>query len=147
MSNTNADVAWPGRTGRLTDLRFLFRAVAILEAVYAIAGLMPPRLVAPATGWMLSADGHWITKLLALSLATQAWIAWILRDNPHLAVARGLAFYQLASATADWIMWLALGGDGIFATAQARVGVLAAIPSHYLLGVLLLVAARREART
>jgi hypothetical protein len=53
------------------------------------------------TGWVLSADGQWLTKLLGLALAAQAWVAWTLRNQPHPGVAKGLAFYQLASATAD----------------------------------------------
>ncbi len=132
--------------GRLTDLRFLLRVTAWLEAFYAVAGLMPPRLVTPTTGWVLSPDGQWIVKLLAVSLATQAAIAWTMRDAPHLGVVRALAFYQFASSAVDGALWWLLADEGIFANAQARVGVLAAIPSHTALGVLLLVALRREAR-
>jgi hypothetical protein len=50
---------------------------------------------------VLSADGQWLTKLLGLAFFTQAWIAWILRNEPHLSVAKALAVYQLASPTAD----------------------------------------------
>jgi len=125
------------------DLRLILTVIAIVEAFYAIAGLMPPRLVLPMTGWVLSSDGQWTTKLLAVALATQAITAWAIRDRPHLGVAKALAFYQLASATVDWTMWIALAHDGIFSSGQARVGVLAAIPSHYALGVWLLVGIRR----
>jgi hypothetical protein len=107
-----------------------------MEALYALAGVMPPGLVFPATGWVLSPDGHWITKLLAMSLAAQAAIAWTLRDSPHRGVAKALAFYQFASATTDWVMWLLMSSEGIFSNPLARAGVLVAIPTHYLCGVL-----------
>lgn len=133
---------------RLTDLKFLFRLVAVVELVYAGIGMIPPRLVGPATGWVLSPDGHWVAKILAVSLATQAWVAWTLRDRPDRGVALGLAFYQFASATVDWVMALALADDGIFATRQAQIGVMIASPTHYLIGALLLIAAlRKEDRT
>jgi hypothetical protein len=121
---------------RLSDLRFLFRVVVALELVYAlVAVLTPPAQVENVTGWVLTADGQWLTKLLGLALASQAWVAWTLRDEPHLGVARGLAFYQLASATADWVMWIWLTDDGIFSNGAAIVVV--AIVTHYLLGFLL----------
>jgi hypothetical protein len=125
---------------KIVDLRFLFTAVAVLEVFYAIAGAMPPSLVEPATGWVLSPDGHWITKLLSVALAAQALVAWTLRATPHLGVAKALAFYQVASATVDWIVWLTV--DGAFASLQAKVGVVLAIPTHYALGVLLLIGVR-----
>jgi len=31
-----------------------------------------------------------LTKLLGLALASQAWVAWVLRNEPHLGVAKGL---------------------------------------------------------
>jgi hypothetical protein len=127
---------------RIDDLRFLFRVVVVLEVLYAVAGMMPPDLVAPATGWLLNPYGHWITKLLAVALASQALTAWVLRDEPHLGVATALASYQVGSATVDWVMWLSMADEGLFAGAQARVGVLFAIPSHYLLGILLFRAVR-----
>jgi hypothetical protein len=105
---------------RLSDLRFLFRVVVGLEALYAlVAVLTPPSQVENVTGWVLTADGQWLTKLLGLALASQAWVAWTLRNEPHLGVAKGLAFYQLASATADWVMWIWLEDDGIFPTARS----------------------------
>jgi hypothetical protein len=135
---------------RLTDLPFLFRIVALVELTYGVLGLVPPRLVTPLTGWVLNADGHWITKLLAVSLFVQGWIAWTLRDSPHIGVAQALAAYQFASATTDWVMWLSMANEGIFATTQARVGVVCAIATHYLLGVLIAIAIRstkHKART
>jgi hypothetical protein len=74
-------------------------------------------------------------QLLGLALASQAWVAWVLRNEPHLGVAKGLAFYQLASATADWIMWIWLADDGVFSNGQ--VIVVLAIITHYALGLLL----------
>jgi hypothetical protein len=121
---------------RLSDLGFLFRVVAGLELAYAlVAVLTPPGQVEAVTGWVLTPDGQWLTKLLGLALASQAWVAWTLRNNPHLGVARGLAFYQLASATADWVMWIWLADDGIFSGGTAIVVL--AIITHYMLGLLL----------
>ena len=126
---------------RLSDLRFLFRLVVGLELVYAlVAVLTPPSQVEAVTGWVLTADGQWLTKLLGLALASQAWVAWTLRNEPHLGVAKGLAFYQLASATADWVLWIWLADEGIFSGGTAIV--VAAIVTHYLLGALLVRAIR-----
>ena len=122
---------------RLSELGFLFMLVAVLELGYGLVGLLPPDQVGSLTGWRLSADGQWITKLLALALLSQAWVAWTLRRQPHLGVAVALAFYQLASATADWVMWIVLAEDGVFASATARGLVVAAIASHYGLGLLM----------
>ena len=127
---------------RLSNLGFLFRAVAGLELVYAIvAVLTPPGQVENVTGWVLTADGQWLAKLLGLALFSQAWVAWVLRNDPHLGVARGLAFYQVASATADWVMCIWLSDDGIFSNGTAIV--VAAIVTHYALGLLLVRAIRR----
>ena len=129
---------------RLSDLRFLFRVVAGLELIYAaVAVLTPPSQVENVTGWVRTADGQWLTKLLGLALWSQAWVAWVLRDQPHLGVAWALAFYQLASATADWVMWIWLADDGIFSNGGAVV--VAAIITHYALGLLLVRAIRGAA--
>lgn len=122
---------------RLTDLRILFIAVAVLEFCYFLAAMMPPDLVRPVTGWELTTDGHWITKLMGIALLTQAYIAWIFRKKPHLGVAKALAFYQVASATVDWVMWLVMKDQGIFNNSLAQTTVIAAIVSHYILGILL----------
>lgn len=128
---------------KLTDLKFLFRVVAVVELFYALAGaLTPPSLVQPLTGWVLSPDGQWVTKLIGMALASQAWVAWTLRDEPHLDVAKALAFYQIASATVDWLCWLAI--PGVFSLPAARVGVMVAIPTHYAIGLLLVVAISRH---
>ena len=132
---------------RLTSLPFVFRVVAIVELLYAAVGLLtPPSMVFAVTGWNLSPDGQWVTKLLAVALGSQAWVAWTLRDKPHLSVAAALAFYQIGSATIDWVIWLTLADQGVFATTAAKVGVLASIPTHYVIGFLL-VAAIRSSRT
>ncbi|MGQ0548656.1 MAG: hypothetical protein ACT4PY_03180 [Armatimonadota bacterium] len=87
---------------RLRDLRFLFAVVAVLEWIYAAIGILtPPSMVLSVTGWVLNADGQWLAKLLGMALASQAWIAWTLRKDPHLGVAKALAFYQIGSATID----------------------------------------------
>jgi hypothetical protein len=125
---------------RLSDLGFLFMVVAMLELCYGLVGLVPPAQIGSITGWELSPDGQWIAKLLAIALLSQAWVAWTLRTEPHLGVARGLAFYQLASATADWVMWIWLADEGIFS--GGTVIVVAAIVTHYLLGFLLVLAIR-----
>jgi hypothetical protein len=131
---------------RLSNLGSLFTAVAVLELVYAlVAVLTPPSQIEAVTGWVLTADGQWLTKLLGLALASQAWVAWTLRNDPHLGVAKGLAFYQLASATADWVMWIWLADEGIFS--GGTVIVVLAIVTHYLLGLLLVRAIRRSRAT
>lgn len=133
---------------RLTSLPFMFRVVAIVELLYAAVGLLtPPSMVFAVTGWNLSPDGQWVTKLLAVALGSQAWVAWSLRDKPHIGVAAALAFYQIGSATMDWVIWLTLADQGVFATTAARVGVLASIPTHYVIGFLLVVAIRSASRT
>ena len=66
---------------KLTDLKFLFTAVAILEFFYFAAAMLPPSIIPMATGWNLSPDGHWIAKLIGLSLGTMGYMAWIFRKN------------------------------------------------------------------
>jgi hypothetical protein len=135
------------KMNKVRDLGFLFAVVAVVEWIYAIIGVFtPPSLILPLTGWMLTADGQWLAKLLGMALASQAWVAWTLRKEPHLGVAKALAFYQIASATVDWVMWIVLLDQGIFSTTAARVGVLVAIPTHYLLGLLLVLAIRNAAK-
>ena len=132
---------------KLVQLPFLFRVVAGLELVYAaLAILTPPQSVFALTGWVLTADGLWIVKLLGFALLSQAWVAWTLRDVPHLGVARALALYQIGSATADWVMWLMLADQGVFSTVAGRIGVIVSIPTHYAVGVLLLVGIRAASR-
>lgn len=136
-----------GTMSRLRDLGFLFAVVAVLEWIYAAIGILtPPGMVLSVTGWVLNADGQWLAKLLGVALAAQAWVAWTLRKDPHLGVAKALAFYQIASATVDWVMWLLLRDQGIFSTTAGRVGVLVAVPTHYLLGLLLVFAIRRASK-
>ena len=124
---------------KLTDLKFLFIVVAIVELTYALLSLLPPNMVQPITGWVLSPDGHWVVKILGMGLFTQAYIAWIFRKKPHLGVAKALAFYQMASATADWVMWIILKDEGIFSTTISQLLVPTAIISHYIIGILLIV--------
>lgn len=129
----------------LTDLGSLFKAVAGLELSYFLAAMTPPQYIPALTGWNLSPDGHWIVKLMGTALLTQAHTAWTFRNEPHLEVAKGLAFYQMASATVDWCMWLTM--PGIFETQQAKNLVIAAIGSHYALGLLLFRAIGLEEKT
>jgi len=132
---------------RIASLPFMFRVVAVVELVYALVGLLtPPSMVFSVTGWMLSPDGHWVTKLLSIALGSQAWVAWTLRDKPDTGVAAALAFYQIGSATADWVIWLTLADQGVFATTAAKIGVLASIPTHYVIGALLVAAIRESSR-
>jgi hypothetical protein len=120
-------------------IRRTFVVVAVVEAAYALIGvLVPPSMVSTVVGWNLSADGQWVTKLLGVALGAQAATAWVLRRQPPLAVAWILAFYQLASATTDWVLWLVLADEGIFANAMTRATVIASIPLHYTIGVLLI---------
>jgi hypothetical protein len=133
---------------RFTSLPFLFRVVAVVELLYALVGLLtPPSMVFSVTGWMLSPDGQWVTKLLSVALGSQAWVAWTLRDKPHTGVAAALAFYQIGSATADWVIWLTLADQGVFATTTAKAGVLMSIPTHYAIGLLLIAAIRVSSRS
>lgn len=132
---------------RQIELPFLFRVVAILEFTFALIGtLIPPTMVTSVTGLVLTADGLWIVKLLSMALASQAWVAWVLRNEPHRGVAKALAFYQLGSATVDWVMWLALADRQIFSTLTAKSFVITSIATHYTLGLLLVFAIRAERR-
>jgi hypothetical protein len=129
---------------RLSDLGFLFGVVAAVEAVYALTAILtPPGQIEAVTGWVLSADGNWLVKLLGLALASQAWVAWTLRHQPHLGVAKALALYQLGSATADWVMWIVLADQNVFSTTLGQALVMISIPTHYALGFLLVRAIRR----
>jgi hypothetical protein len=129
---------------RLSDLGFLFGVIAAVEAVYALTALLtPPGQVEAVTGWVLSADGKWLVKLLGLALASQAWVAWTLRHRPHIGVAKALALYQLGSATADWVMWIVLADQNVFSTTLGQALVMISIPTHYALGLLLVRAIRR----
>ena len=129
---------------KLSDLGSLFRIVAAVEAVYALTAILtPPDQIEAVTGWVLSADGRWLVKLLGFALASQAWIAWTLRNQPHLGVAKALALYQLGSATADWVMWIVLADQNVFSTTLGQVLVMISIPTHYTLGLLLVRAIRR----
>jgi hypothetical protein len=133
---------------RFVDLRVLFTVVAILELVYAAAALLtPPSMVQSVTGWVLTADGQWLAKLMGVALASQAWIAWMFRHEPHLGVARALALYQIGSATVDWVMWLALADQNIFSTPLGKTTVIASILVHYTLGMLLVVGIRAKRGT
>jgi hypothetical protein len=132
---------------RVTSLPLMFRVIAVVELLYALVGMLtPPSMVFTVTGWILSPDGHWVTKLLSVALGSQAWVAWTLRDEPHTGVAAALAFYQIGSATADWVMWLTLADQGVFSTTAAKMGVLASIPTHYVIGALLVIAMRTASR-
>ena len=128
---------------KLTDLTFLFTAVAILEFFYFASAMLPPSLIPMATGWNLNADGHWIAKLIGLALGFMGYIAWIFRKNPPIGVAKGLMAYQLLSASMDWIMWITMKNDGIFNSSLAQTTVIAAIVSHYFFGILLLIAIKK----
>src|SRR5690606_1980159 len=120
---------------KILDLKFLFSLVAIVELLYGLAGLLiPPSLVLPILGWQLSPDGQWVTKLLGLSLLIQAALAWSLRREPPLAVVWILGVYQIGASCVDLWMWVLLAEQGIFATFAARVSVITAIPTHFLLG-------------
>lgn len=131
---------------KLTDLKFLFTAVALLEFFYFVSAMLPPSIIPLATGWDLSMDGHWIAKLIGLALGFMGYIAWIFRKNPHIGVATGLAAYQIASATMDWTMWLVFKDEGIFNNPLAQTTVVAAVVSHYFFGILL-IAAIQKAKT
>jgi hypothetical protein len=132
---------------KLSELGFLFSIVAAVEAVYALSAILtPPGQVEAVTGWVLSADGKWLVKLFGFALASQAWVAWTLRQQPHIGVAKALALYQLGSATADWVMWIVLADQNVFSTTLGQVLVMISIPTHYALG-LLLVRAIRQAST
>ena len=131
----------------LFSLHVLFVATAVLEAFYTVAALLtPPDLVYPLFGWSMSADGHWALKLLGVALGAQALTAWALRHDPPVAVAYCLAIYQIGATVVDVMLWWALADQAIFAAPTARAMILTAIPTHLLLGVLLVVAAGRAGR-
>jgi predicted membrane protein len=81
------------------------------------------------------------------ALASQAWVAWTLRKQPHIGVAWALALYQLGSATADWVMWIVLADQKVFSTTLGQILVMVSIPTHYTLGFLLVRAIRQDRAT
>jgi hypothetical protein len=130
---------------QLIDLRFLFRTIALVEAIYGLLCMLtPPSKMLLFTGSVLGADGQWLAKLVGATLVSQAWVAWVLRNEPHRGVAKALAFYQLAAATINWVMWTVLADQGIFSTALSRVSGVVSILFHYTLGILLVLAIRRH---
>lgn len=132
---------------RFPDLTSMFIVVAVIEAIYALAGIFtPPSMVATMPGWVLSADGQWLAKLMGVALGSQAMIAFALRRNPPVAVAWALAFYQVGSATVDWVMWLVMKDEGIFSVASGRLGVIISIPLHTTIGLLMVAAILRAPR-
>jgi len=129
---------------QLTDLGLLFRVVAVVEAVYGLLCILnPPSMMLTITGCVLNADGQWLAKLVGATLASQAWVAWVLRNEPHLGVAKALAFYQLAAATVDWVMWIVLADRGIFSTTLSQVSGVVSILFHYTVGIFLVLAIRK----
>lgn len=130
---------------KILSLPFLFTVIAIIEALYAATALLtPPEAVLPLTGWVLNPDGQWVVKLLGAALASQAVIAWTFRKNPLIGIAWALAGYQLLAATVDWVMWIALSGEGIFSNPLAQATVGASIALHYAIGILLVIGIVRE---
>jgi hypothetical protein len=124
-------------------LHRLFVLVAIIEAFYSLSGLLlPPAAVGSLLGWQLSPDGHWVTKLLGAALLAQAATAWLLRHRPPRGIAVVLAGYQLAAVGVDALVLLFL--DGALVHPVARASALLSIPTHGLIGVLLLIAAARS---
>ena len=131
----------------LLDLRVLFLVTAVLEALYTAAALLtPPALVFPLFGWEMSPDGHWALKLLGVALGAQALTAWVLRRDPPASVALCLAIYQIGATLVDIVLWRLLADKGIFAAPMARGMILVAIPTHLMLGMLLIAAASRSSR-
>lgn len=129
------------------NLQTLFVVVAIVEALYGAAGLLiPPSQVGHLLGWNLTPDGQWVTKLLGCALASQAAVAWVLRRDPPIAVAWLLGLYQIGASTIDIIMWLTLADQGIFSNPLARYSVISAIPTHFVIGALVIVAAVQRGR-
>ena len=122
-----------------------FAVVAVVEALYGLAGLLiPASLVEPLLGWQLTGDGHWLAKLLGAALLAQAAVAWTLRQSPPVGVAWALAGYQFVAVAVDVGSWLLLAERGVFGTPLARVSVLVAVPLHFALGAYLVIAATRD---
>lgn len=130
---------------RILNLKTLFLVVAIVEAFYGAAGILtPPSLVPQLLGWNLSADGQWVTKLLGCALAAQAATAWVLRKDPPVAMAVILGLYQIGATVTDIAIWITLADQGVFATSLSRISVMTAIPTHFVIGLLVLIAAARK---
>lgn len=124
-------------------LKTVFVIVAAVEITYALLAMTPPSLVNALTGWVLTTDGHWLLKLFGMALAAQAYLAWAFRNETNILVARSLAFYQIASATVDWVMWIVLDGQGTFGTSFGQALIVSAIISHYAIGIMLIVSMRK----
>lgn len=126
-------------------LKRLFIVVAIVEALYGLAGLgIPPSAIGSLLGWDLSPDGQWVTKLLGAALFTQAATAWFLRERATREVAVIFAAYQLLAVCIDAVVLTSL--DGALANPMARASALIAIPTHGIIGLLLLASAARTAK-
>lgn len=120
-----------------------FTIVALVEITYAVLACIPPSMVNGLTGWVLTPDGHWLLKLFGMALLAQAYLAWASREQPTIAVARSLAIYQFASATVDWLMWIALDGQGTFGTSFGQILIVSAIVSHYAIGILVVTSMKK----
>lgn len=132
---------------KILDLKLLFVVVAVVELIYALLALMPPSLVQPLTGWVLTSDGQWLLKLFGMALFSQAYAAWVMRKEHPLGLAQALALYQFGSATADWVMWIVLDGQGTFSTPFGQALIVSAIVSHYGIGILLIAALQKSRRS
>lgn len=70
----------------------------------------------------------------------------MLRKDPPVAVAVPLGLYQIGATLTDIGIWIALADQGVFATSLARWSVMTAIPTHFTIELLVLIAAARKQR-
>jgi len=131
----------------LLDLKNLFVATGLSALIFFLMAVVPPDYTQLTTGWDLSADGQFVLKCAGFAMLTQAYYAWIFRNERHVGIAKGLALTQLAIGNLNWTMYLALRDEGIFATGlQVQVMIIFTTFMHNALGILLLASVVRANR-
>jgi hypothetical protein len=135
---------------KLLDLKYLFVATGFTAFFFFIQAVVPPQFTILTTGWDLSADGQFVLKCAGFSMLTQAYLAWVFREDRDIRIAWGLAITQFAIGNLNWIMFLLLKDEGIFSTgAQVKVFITFTTFMHNILGLLLIAGimkAKREVK-
>jgi len=129
---------------RILDLKNLFIVTGFTAFFFFLQSIVPPEYTILTTGWDLSADGQFVLKCAGFSMLTQAYFAWMFRNERHIVIAKGLALTQFAIGNLNWIMFLLLRDEGIFSTGtQVKVFIMFTTVMHNVLGILLVLGIRK----